>query len=114
MANKKIKQDNWGLRLSDILREKRISFRKAAQLAGVSVSVIDSWTGNSSPANLLAVRRLCNALDISFSWLLTGEHDRQERQMSLTETYETLPYFNGLARIQIEQLIPRKKRGSAP
>jgi len=106
---KREKQDQWGQRLRSVLNEKKISYRRAASLAGVSVSVIDSWTGNSSPANLQAVRRLCDALDISFSWLLTGAFEKTDRQISLAESFETVPYFDGLARIRIDRLIPRKK-----
>ena len=102
---KKVKLDNWGKRLSAVLKEKTISFRRAAILAKVAPSVIDSWSGGASPTDIQAVKRLCDALDISFTWLLTGTYDKGIHNPCLTELFEELPYFDGLARIRIDRLI---------
>src|SRR5206468_9658785 len=98
-----------GQRLRAVLKEKNITLRKAAVLAGVSASVIDSWTGGASPTDLLAVRRLCDALDVSFAWLLTGTPDKGTHEPTLAQFFDEVPYFDGLARIRIDRLIPRKK-----
>lgn len=103
------KQSNkWNTRLRSVLREKNITLRKAAQLAGVANSVVDSWSSGASPADLQAVKRLCDALDLSFTWLLTGEHEKTERKPTLAELYQEIPYFDGLARIRIDRLVPNK------
>jgi len=100
--------NDWGQRLYEILREKEISTRKAAKYAGVSSSsVIDSWLKSSSPNDLMAVSKLCEELEVSFKWLLTGKHENPDRMPSIAEIYDETPYFDGLARIRIDRLIPR-------
>lgn len=99
----------WGQRLKSVLNERKISLRKAAAMAGVSPSVMDSWTSGATPSDLLAVKALSNSLGVSFSWLLTGEPDSGGDSISIHEYFEEFTLFNGLARIKIEKLIPRKK-----
>lgn len=111
--NKRPKKDNWGARLRSVLKEKQISLRRAADIAGVSPSVLDNWANGSSPEDLQAVKRLCNQIGISFSWLLTGERDVGAKDPSITEFYEEVPYFDGLARIRIDRLLPRKLKGGS-
>lgn len=103
---------HWGNRLSSILKEKEISLRGCASIAKVSPSVISSWLSGASPSDFLAVKRLCNELDISFTWLLTGEKENKEHKATLAELYEEVPYFDGLARIRIDRLIPTQKEDS--
>ncbi len=104
--------NRWNTRLRSVLKEKGITLRKAAKLAGVANSVLDSWSAGASPTDLQAVRKLCDALDVSFSWLLTGQHEKTERQPTLAEMYQEVTYFDGLARIRIDRLIPHKSRKS--
>lgn len=101
--------DHWGKRLSQILKEKKLSIRQAARICGVSHSVIDSWTGGAAPNDLMAVKRLCDHVSCSFSWILTGEPEKNSSQPPLAELFEEVKYFDGLARIRIDRLIPRQK-----
>lgn len=100
--------NRWDERLRAVLKEKGVSLRKAAEMAGVANSVLDSWSGGASPTDFMAVKRLADKLDISFSWLLTGDHEKNETKPTLAEMYKEVPYFDGLARIRIDRLIPRK------
>lgn len=102
-------KNEWGQRLKAILNERKISLRKAAGIAGVSPSVMDSWTSGATPSDMLAVKKLADALGVSFSWLLTGQPDSATTFLSLQEHFDEEPFFNGLARIKIEKLVPRKK-----
>lgn len=70
------RDEHWGIRLVASLKEKKISLRKAAVIAGVPPSTVDSWSAGRSPSDLKAVKRLSDHLEISFTWLLTGEEDR--------------------------------------
>lgn len=99
--------DNWGHRLLSVLSEKKLSKRQAAKIAGVAPSVMDSWAGGSTPADLKAIKKLCDSLRISFVWLLTGDIE-SSTQPTMTELFDTVPYFDGYARIRIDRLIPRK------
>ncbi len=103
--------NDWGQRLLDVMKERKLTIRNVAKIAGVSSpSVIDSWIKSSSPSDLMAVNRLCMELNISFRWLLTGEHEQNERIASVAEIFEEVPYFDGMARIVITRLQERKKK----
>ena len=98
---------HWGVRLRSAMAEKKLSVRKAATLAGVAPSLVDSWLTGASPADLVAVQRQADALGVSFSWLLTGRQERSGRVPTVAEFFDTLPFFDGLARIRIDRLMPR-------
>jgi len=102
--------EHWGKRLSSILEEKEISQRKAAKIAGVGRSVMNGWTAGASPSNLAAVHRLCEALEVSFSWLLVGVDAKHESTLKLIGDFEKEFCFDGYARIRIDALSkgPRK------
>jgi transcriptional regulator with XRE-family HTH domain len=102
-------KNEWGLRLKSILSERKISLRKAAAIAGVSPSVMDSWTSGATPSDMLAVKKLSDSLGVSFSWLLTGQPDSVAATISLQEHFEESTIFSGIARIKIDRLTPRKK-----
>lgn len=102
-------ENHWGLRLSSVLTEKKISKRQAAKTAGVAASVIDSWVGGATPGDLKAIKRLCDALEVSFVWLLTGDHDSHAKP-TMTEMFDLIPYFDGYARIRIDRLVPKKSQ----
>lgn len=106
-ANKKT--DHWGNRLKAVLKEKGISARKASTLAGVSHSVLDSWTSGATPKDLHAVKKLADSLQISFSWLLIGEHESGNHKPTMAEFFSETPYFDGYAHIRIDRLIPKRE-----
>lgn len=114
MKGKSKKVNKWGERLGASLAEKKVGLRQAAKIAGVSSSVLHSWVHGRNPTDLLAVKRLCDELDFDFTWILTGQFSKGREAPSLAEIYEEQPYFDGLARIRIDRLIPRKsgKSGS--
>lgn len=58
----------------------------------------------------MAVNRLCKELNVSFRWLLTGENESPNQTPTLSEIFEAVPYFDGVARIRIERLVERKKK----
>lgn len=112
--SKSRKANKWGERLGAALKENNCALRRAAEIAGVSASVIHSWVhGSVSPTDLLAVKRLCDELNLDFTWLLTGEFSKGRQELSMTEIFEEAPFFDGYAKIRIDRLIPRKKRESA-
>lgn len=101
--------NDWGDRLSKVLDEHELSIRQAAKLAGLtSPSVIDSWLKSASPQDLVAVSRLCDKLEVDFRWLLTGTYSRDDRRPRVAEMFREEPFFEGLARIRIDRLIPNE------
>jgi transcriptional regulator with XRE-family HTH domain len=91
--------EHWGKRLSSILEEKEISQRKAAKIAGVGKSVVNGWTTGVSPSNLAAVHRLCEALGVSFVWLLVGTEPNHESKLKIIGDFDKEFCFDGYARL---------------
>lgn len=93
------------------MAEKNISVRKAAEMAGVGVSTIDNWRAGALPEDYSAVKRLANKLDVSLSFILTGEDDARKpnEAISVTEAFDDGgSLFDGYAKITIQRLLPRK------
>jgi len=108
------KRSDWGKRLADVMRSKGISIRAAGRIAKVQPSVVDNWIATSaSPTSLEGVKTLAEALGVEFCWLLTGSYEKSapSREVSPAELFESLPYFDGYARIRIDRLVPRSKKG---
>ena len=92
------------------MKEKKITVREAANIAGVAKSTIDNWRSGAMPEDFLAVKKLAKALNVSFSFLLTGQDEDSELSPSITQVFEDGPdFFEGYAHITIKRLIPRKK-----
>jgi len=98
--------------LNNLMEEKSMSIRKAAEISGVGTSTINSWRSGSSPDDYLAVQKLAKALGVSFSFLLTGEDDtRPEGDINISEVLEDGGLlFDGFAKITVQRLIPKTKK----
>lgn len=108
---KSIKEYHWGLRLKQVMNENNLSQRDVAEICNTSVSVVSVWIKNgSSPADLLAIKKLSSRMKVSFSWLLTGIYEDGKIQPAISEIFEETPYFDGYARIRIDRLMPKKEK----
>jgi transcriptional regulator with XRE-family HTH domain len=70
-----VKEENFGTRLTRLMKEKRMTVAAAAGIAGVATSTLQRWREGSPPTNFEAVMKLAQALGVSFTWLLTGRQD---------------------------------------
>ena len=97
--------------LTELMAEKQMTVRRAAEIGGVGASTIVSWRSGSLPEDFRAVRALAKALGVSFSFLLTGEDDsRPAGAVSIHEVFQSgEPLFDGYAKITIQRLIPLKR-----
>lgn len=97
--------------LISLMEEKNLTVRKAAALAGVGASTINSWRSGSSPEDYQAVKRLSKGLGVTLSFLLTGEDEsRPDTALSVSEVLkEGDVLFDGFAKITVQRLIPRKE-----
>ena len=96
--------------LRAVMTERQVSARQAAKIAGVSHSTIIDWQTGSSPDNYLAVKKLSEALGVSFSYLLTGKHDDEVNGVAppvTTVFADGDTVFDGYAKITIQKLVPR-------
>jgi transcriptional regulator with XRE-family HTH domain len=96
-------------RLNQLMQERQMTVREAALQAGVATSTVQNWRSGHLPTDFSAIRRLAQALDFSFSFLLTGEDDCRPRSRtpSITECFvDDGVLFDGYARVTIHKLSP--------
>ena len=99
--------------LQKVLKERGLSQRAAAEIAGVSVTTINDWLSGTSPANLEAVLKLCRALKTEFQWMLTGTRDSVDtKDLTLSEIFDIQddPAFSGIFKIEAKRLKRRNER----
>lgn len=89
-----------------ILKERQISQKQAADLMGVSVSVVHDWMNGTYPNDPSALLKLCRALNCDFQWLLTGELSSAKSQTNLSEVFDIQdePSFSGVFMIEAKRL----------
>ena len=97
--------------LNNLLEERGISVRSAAELAGVGTSTLMSWKAGALPKDYGAVKRLATSLGVTLSFLLTGEDESRPSGMpGVSEVFaDGGALFDGYAKITIQRLVPRKK-----
>ncbi|MBC7456949.1 MAG: helix-turn-helix transcriptional regulator [Bdellovibrionaceae bacterium] len=98
--------------LKALMKERGLTMREVAKIAGVSPSTVNDWQSGSTPENYLAVKKLAKELGVSFSFLLTGEEEAVSKNQlpSITEVFDDGgALFDGYAKITIQRLVPRKK-----
>ncbi|MEK2687432.1 helix-turn-helix domain-containing protein [Bdellovibrio sp. GT3] len=98
------KEVPFGKILSGIMKERKLTFKMVAQMAGVSVSVVSDWTAGNSPRDLHAVFRLSQSLGVDFSRLLLGEVQVNREVSSIAELFEETEMFEGLVRVSIKKV----------
>lgn len=103
-------------RLSECLASQCLTVRKAAQIAGVSTSTLQSWRSGTLPTDYAAVKKLAKHLGTTLSYLLTGEEDN-DAGVRIPGISDVLmdggSLFDGYAKITIQRLIPKKDRSDA-
>jgi transcriptional regulator with XRE-family HTH domain len=95
--------------LAGLMRERGLTLLAVANLAGVGKSVAQGWLSGATPHDLSAVARLAQALGVSFKSLLLGQTEDEGPSASLSALYEEVEFFDGLCRVSITKLVPRKK-----
>lgn len=114
MPNEKKRQGTnklpFGSILKKIMEDRGLSVRAVAELAGVSPSVAQSWISKANPHDLQSVARLAKGLNISFKELLLGEAEPANTgQISIKDFFEEKDFFEGICKVSIQRLIPRKE-----
>jgi transcriptional regulator with XRE-family HTH domain len=98
--------------LAQLMREKNLSIRAAAQIAAVAPSTIAGWRAGRTPDNFEAVQKLAIFFGVGLAFMLTGKQDSFEgRDRSLENTVwdEGEAVYYEMARIQIQPLVLKKK-----
>lgn len=99
--------------LNSVLKEKRVTVRAAAEMAGVGASTIMSWKAGALPEDYVAVQRLAEGLGLTLSFMLTGKDDSRKKESTpaIAEVFDEDDFlFDGYAKITVQRLIPRKMK----
>ena len=92
--------------LKKLLKDRTITQKQAASLAGVTESVMSDWINGCAPQNLVAVKRLAKSLGVSVSYLLFGASDDDGFKISLEELIQTenTPVMSGYYKIELTKI----------
>ena len=93
--------------LGNEMKKRNLSIQQIADLSGVSKSVAQGWVTGANPHDLKAVHKLALALGMGFQDLLIGIPVVTSSN-ELLGTFEEQEFFEGLAKISIKRLIPKK------
>jgi len=96
--------------LKAILNERGISQKGAAEIMGVSITVVHDWLQGSYPNDPSAVLKVCKAIGCDFQWMLTGEDSSKNQiQSNLAQFFdiEDEPMFSGIFKIEAKRLKKR-------
>ena len=96
--------------LSSLLKERKVTIAQAAKACGVSPSTISDWKEGASPEDYLAVKKLAQFFEVSFSFLLTGVNNDSSTKPTISECFEDGGeiFYDGYAQITVRKLIPKK------
>jgi len=96
--------------LKRIMGERNLTVRAVAVMAEVKgPSIVMSWLSSANPHDLKAVAKLAKALNIGFKELLLSEVEGQRvEDLTASDLYNEQDFFDGICRIKIQRLIPKK------
>lgn len=96
--------------LKRLMDERNLSVRAIAAMAEVKgPSIVMSWLSNANPHDLQAVAKLAKALNVGFKELLLGETETpQITNISTSDLFDEQELFDGICRIKIQRLAPKK------
>ena len=95
-----------GAVLKKLLKENKLSVRKAATEIGIPQATLNSIVNGRLPRRLDYVLKIAAYFNLSLDEMLLGK----SRQNISVENLELSPYFDGLVRIKIEKVIGTKSR----
>ncbi|WII72156.1 hypothetical protein QJS83_16965 [Bdellovibrio sp. 22V] len=112
MKRKRISTGNiFAANLKKVLKERGLSARAGAEIAGVPSSTFNMWTSGSVPENHEAVYRFAKGVGVSFQWLLIGKEEPPPT-ISITDLYDVSaePDLSGIFLIEAKRLKPKAKK----
>lgn len=96
--------------LKALLLERGINQKSAADIMGISVSVVHDWLQGTYPNDPMPLLKLCKAINCDFQWLLTGQRSTPIATDNLQEIFdiEDEPDFSGIFKIEAKRLKVKK------
>jgi transcriptional regulator with XRE-family HTH domain len=86
--------------LSQIIQERRLTFKEISKATGVPATTLAEWQANRTPKNPVQVRAVAKYLGVSLHFLLFGEEDSQEPIQKLIKE----EFFQGTFEISIKRI----------
>jgi transcriptional regulator with XRE-family HTH domain len=100
----------FGSILRSMMKERALTLKQVAELAGVRTSVVQNWLSQANPHDLQAVAKLSRGLGVSFKSLLLGEQEEITQVVSASELFEESDLFEGICKVSIKKLTPRRSK----
>lgn len=94
--------------LQKIKKERNLSVRALAAMADVGESVMQGWLNGSHPHDLSKVAKLAEALGVSFRFLLLGQEEANMTATKLDDLFLEEEWFEGICKVSIKRLKPKK------
>ena len=109
---RKKKDSIFSANLKTLLKERNITQKQAADLAGVSQSSMNDWINGASPTEMNGVLKLATALRTDFQFLLTGVRSLptsiEDASLSDLFNIEDESTFSGVFQIEAKRLTRKK------
>lgn len=109
VKNKGTDQLPFGEILKCTMKERNLTLKQVAELAGVRISVVQGWISGANPHDLRSVQKLAKSLGISFESLLLGSTPQQNGIQTPAEVFTETSVFDGICRVSIKKLTPRNE-----
>ena len=96
-----------------LLKEKNLTARAIAEIAGCSPSIINSWSsGTSWPCEAVVhLKQLCEYFGEPLSVALTGEPEKKIKNTNdIDAMFDRVEAFDGYAQIRFVKLVPKLNR----
>lgn len=84
-------------RVRSILDQRNMSQSSFAREIEVSPQALSAWFSGRNTPSIDAVVKMCEALSVSPSWLLTGREDSPQHQSIVTDDFVCIPLFSAQA-----------------
>ena len=111
MNKKKGTKSIFATNLDKLLKERKLTQKVLADIAGVSPSTMAEYLNGNQPQNMEAVLRICESLKVDFQWLLSGQNSRANlKDISLSEIFDVSdePDFEGVFQNSMKRLKRKK------
>lgn len=99
--------------LTKLLAERKLTNKQASSVAGVSASTIQDWKTGTTPADLTALKKLSDGLGVSVAFLISGEEDKSKHPSVDAIFDKGAVIFDGYAKIFVQALAEKGKKGGA-
>ncbi|WP_374032203.1 helix-turn-helix domain-containing protein [Bdellovibrio bacteriovorus] len=94
-----------------VLKERGLSSRAGAEIAGVPASTFSQWLAGTVPLDLESVHRFAKGVGVDFQWLLIGKTEPPP-VVSIKDFYDVSdePDLSGVFLIEAKRLKPKQKK----